>query len=191
MPTFETGGDGYNAEATGLHWTIPILRFVRIYIGWTFGNMARGPARDPLFDWHKKLGFLVPRHSVGRLVWRLINPPPLLPPETPGWEKQAANASRIAFYVILISLALTGWAAISTGRAALMSSLTGLIGSLSWPLIPRLPQTIHEPMQAVHELMVKVTCALVILHPAAALKHQSLDRGGRAGCLWPFPRRLP
>src|SRR5690606_22276188 len=121
-----------------------------------FGDMARGPARDLWFDWHKTLGFTILALSVVRLTWRLINPPPALPTEMPRWEKFAANLSHIAFYVIMIGLPLTGWVAISTGRAALTSTMANLVGALSWPLIPGLPHTMHEPMEQVHELLVKV-----------------------------------
>lgn len=189
MAVSRTGADRYNAVATGLHWLIALLLFVQIYVGWTFGDMARGPARDLWFEWHKTLGFAILALSLVRLAWRLINPPPALPPEMPRWETVAAHLSHIAFYVILIGLPLTGWAAISTGRAALTSTMTSLIGGLSWPLIPGLPGTIHEPMETVHELLVKVTYALVILHVSAALKHQFFDKGRMAGRLWPFPRR--
>ncbi len=188
MASSRRGADRYNAVAAGLHWLIALLIFVQIYVGWTFGDMARGPARDLWFEWHKTLGFMILVLSLVRLVWRLINPPPALPPEMPGWEKLAASLSHVAFYIILIGLPLTGWAAISTGRAALTSTMTSLVGGLSWPLIPGLPGTIHEPMETVHELLVKVTYALVILHVGAALKHQFVDKGRMAGRLWPFPR---
>ena len=188
MPTLRTGNDRYTAVATGLHWVIALLLFVQIYVGWTFGDMARGPARDLWFDWHKTLGFTILLLSLGRLTWRLLNPPPALPPETPVWERLLAGLSHIAFYIILIGLPLTGWAAISTGRAALTSDMAQLVGGLSWPLIPGLPRSIHEPMEGVHELLVKVTYALVILHVGAALKHQFIDNGRLAGRLWPFPR---
>lgn len=189
MANTRIGGDRYNTVATAMHWIIALLLILQIYVGWTFGDMARGPARDLWFDWHKTLGFAILVLSVVRLTWRLIDPPPALPPEIPRGEKFAANLSHIAFYVILIGLPLTGWAAISTGRAALTSTMTSLVGALSWPLIPGLPHTMHEPMEQVHELLVKVTYALVILHIGAALKHQFLDKGRMTGRLWPFPRR--
>ena len=178
----------YGALATLLHWTIAALLFVQIYVGWTFGDMDRGPARDLWFQWHKTLGVMILLLSLVRLAWRLIHRPPPLPLEMPGWERLVAKLSHWAFYVILIGLPLTGWAAISTGRAALTSDVTTLIGGLPWPLIPHLDRTLHAPMEGAHELLVKVTYALVVLHVAAALKHQFLDRGPMRGRLWPFRR---
>jgi cytochrome b561 len=43
-------------------------------------------------------------------------------------------------------------------------------------------------MEDVHDLLVKVTYVLVVLHVGAALKHQFLDKGRMAGRMWPFPR---
>lgn len=178
----------YNAVAAGLHWLIAILLFVQIYVGWTFGDMEKGAARDLWFDWHKTLGLVILILSLVRLGWRIANPPPALPAGTPRWERVAAGLSHFAFYVILIGLPLTGWAAVSTGRAALTSDMTALIGGLSWPLIPGLPRTLHGPMEDIHGLLVKVTYALVVLHVSAALKHQLFDKGPMAGRMWPFPR---
>jgi cytochrome b561 len=178
----------YNVVAAGLHWLIAILLIVQIYVGWTFGDMEKGAARDLWFDWHKTLGFVILILSLVRLGWRIANPPPGLPAGTPRWERVAAGLSHFAFYVILIGLPLTGWAAVSTGRAALTAEMTSLIGGLSWPLIPGLPSTLHEPMEGVHELLVKVTYVLVVLHVSAALKHQFFDKGPMAGRMWPFSR---
>lgn len=179
----------YNAVAAALHWSLALLVFGQIYVGWTFGDMERGPARDIWFEWHKTLGFVILALSLARLGWRLTNPPPALPPEMPAWQRRAAGLSHIAFYVILIGLPLTGWAAISTGRAALASHMTSLIGGWSWPLLPEIPHAWHEPMEGAHGLLVKITYALIVLHVGAAMKHQFLDGGRTAGRLWPFPRR--
>ncbi|MCH4267264.1 MAG: cytochrome b [Brevundimonas sp.] len=181
--------DRYNAVAAGLHWLIAILVFAEIYVGWTFGDMERGAARDLWFDWHKTVGITILILSLARLGWRIANPPPPLPARTPRWERVVAGLSHFGFYVVLIGLPLTGWAAVSTGRAALTSDVMSLVNGLSWPLIPGLPRTLHEPMEGVHELLVKVTYALVVLHVVAALKHQFLDKGRMAGRMWPFPRR--
>lgn len=180
--------DRYNAVAAGLHWLVAALLFVEIYVGWTFGDMDRGAARDLWFDWHKTLGISILALSLARLGWRVANPPPPLPARMPRWERVLAGLSHFGFYLILIGLPLTGWAAVSTGRAALTSDMMTLAGGLSWPLIPGLPQALHEPMEGVHELLVKLTYALVVFHVAAALKHQFLDKGPMAGRMWPFTR---
>ncbi|MFK0299239.1 cytochrome b [Brevundimonas sp. NPDC090276] len=179
----------YDIGAAGLHWLIAVLLFAEIYVGWTFGDMDRGAVRDLWFDWHKSVGITILILSLARLGWRIVNPPPPLPARTPRWERVVAGLSHFGFYMIMIGLPLTGWAAVSTGRAALTSDMMSLAGGLSWPLLPGLPRGLHEPMEGVHEVLVKVTYVLVVLHVSAALKHQFLDRGRMAGRMWPFPRR--
>ncbi|UZK65838.1 cytochrome b [Sphingomonas sp. M1-B02] len=174
----------YGAVAAAFHWGIALLLFAQIYVGWTFGDMERGPARGLWFDWHKTLGFVILILSLARLGWRLMNPPPPLPAEMKSWERIAARANHIAFYVILIGLPLTGWAYISTGSGALASSTTPLVGGLSFPFLPGLPREGHDTFEDAHVLLVKITYALVALHVAAVLKHLLIDKG-------PLARRMP
>lgn len=108
----------------------------------------------------------------------------------PRWDKTAAGLSHPAFYVILIGLPLTGWAAVSTGRAALTSDMTSLVSGVSWPLIPRLPRELHGPMEDVYDLLVKVTYSLVILHVGALLEHQFSGQGATGGADVAIPAPL-
>ena len=45
------------------------------------------PTKLDLFVWHKSIGMLVLALAALRLVWRLGNPAPALPPGTPRWER--------------------------------------------------------------------------------------------------------
>jgi cytochrome b561 len=97
-----------------------------------------------------------------------------------------AIANHLLFYVVLIGLPLTGWAAISTGAAAQESATTTLVGGIPFPFIPGLPQSAHEFYEGGHELLVKTTYALVVLHIGAALKHQFIDKSPIANRMPPF-----
>lgn len=166
----------YNNVAIALHWLLAILVIAQIYVGWTFGDMERGPARGEWFMWHKTLGVLILVLSLARLGWRFANPPPPLPADMPQWEKTLSGVVHVLFYVILIGLPLTGWAAISTGGAAQNTSFTDLLGAVPFPFIPGLPQSSHEGFEVAHDALVKVTYALLALHVGAALKHHFIDR---------------
>lgn len=184
-PTRE-GIERYNNVAIALHWIIAVLVLTQIYVGWTFGDMARGPAQDQWFTWHKTLGVTILLLSIVRLAWRLTNPPPPLPDTLPRWERIAARWNHTLFYVVLIGLPLTGWATISSGKNALTSATTTLIGNIPWPFIPGLPQSGHEGFATAHEVLIKITYALVILHIGAALKHQFIDKAQVANRMPPF-----
>ena len=176
----------YSNVAAAFHWTIAILLLVQIYVGWTFGDMERGAMRTDWFNWHKTLGLLILFLSLGRLGWRLLNPPPSFPIDTPIWEIWLARLNHAAFYVILIGLPLTGWAYISTGSGALTSSTTPLIGGLSFPFIPGIPREGHDAFEGAHGALVKVTYALLVLHVGAVLKHLLIDRKKLAQRMPPF-----
>lgn len=163
----------YNNVAIALHWLLAALLVAQIYVGWTFGDMPRGPERGEWFAWHKTLGVTILLLSLVRLGWRIANPPPPLPADMPSWEKAASRAVHVLFYVILIGLPLTGWAAISAGRDG---GTTELLGGAPWPFLPGVPEDARDALGGAHGVLVKTTYALILLHVGAALKHQFIDK---------------
>jgi len=173
----------YSNGAVALHWIMAALLLAQIWVGWTFHGMERGPARGDWFAWHKTLGALILVFAIVRLAWRLMHKPPPFPEELPHWERIAAVWSHRIFYALLILLPLTGLSAISGGAD---SATTALVGGIPLPLIPGLSEAFGDAMGDTHELLVKLTIALLVLHVGAALKHQFFDRSRAAGRMPPF-----
>lgn len=176
----------YNGGAVFLHWLTALLVLAQIYIGFTFHGMERGPARGDWFTWHKSVGVTILLLALVRLAWRLTHKPPPFPSELPRWERLAAVWNHRIFYVILIALPLGGLLAVSGGAD---EATTGLVGGLRFPLIPGISESLGDVAGEAHELLVKLTIALLVIHVAAALKHQFVDgkRVGRvAGRMPPF-----
>lgn len=179
----------YNNVAAAIHWITVLLVLTQIYVGFTFHEMERGPARGEWFEWHKTIGVTILLVTLVRLAWRLMHEPPPFPPELPRWERFAAVWNHRAFYVLLIVLPLTGLIAISGGAD---QATTRLAFDIPFPLIPGLSEDFGEGAGELHELLVKITIALVVIHALAALKHQFVDsrRVGRsAGRMPPFRPR--
>jgi cytochrome b561 len=174
----------YNNGAVIIHWLTVVLLLAQIYVGFTFHDLPRGPARGEWFTWHKTLGALILALSLFRLVWRLMHKPPPFPTDLPDWQRHAAVWNHRAFYVLLIALPLTGLAAISGGAD---EATTRLVGGIPLPLIPGLSEAFGDTMGEVHETLVTVTIALVLLHAGAALKHQFIDGTRTSGRMPPFP----
>lgn len=172
----------YNDGAIAIHWVTALLVVAQIYIGFVFAGMERGPERGEWFTWHKTLGAAILALSLIRLGWRLAHKPPPYPESLPHWERVAATWNHRLFYFLLIALPLTGLATISAGE----SGVTELLGGIPLPLIPGLPEAAGEQLGGLHELLVFITIALVVLHAAAALKHQFVDRARAAGRMPPF-----
>ena len=172
----------YNNGAIALHWITALLVIAQVYVGFTFHEMERGPARGEMFTWHKTLGATILVLSLIRLAWRLSHKPPPFPESLPRWERIAAVWNHRAFYFLLIALPLTGLATVSAGR----SGTTALLGGIPLPLIPGIPDSAGDMLGGLHETLVFVTLALVVLHVGAALKHQFVDRARVAGRMPPF-----
>jgi cytochrome b561 len=172
----------YTNVAFAIHWTVVALVIVQIYLGHTFHDLPRGPARSEMFTWHKTLGVTILLLTLDRLAWRLTHKPPPFPPQLPRWERIAAVWNHRIFYVLLIVIPLTGLATISAGR----EGATELVGGIPFPLIPGLPEPAGDTFGGVHEALIWLTIALVVLHAAAALKHQFVDKSRVSGRMPPF-----
>lgn len=172
----------YNNVAVAIHWITAALLLTQVYVGFMFADMARGPDRGDWFTWHKTLGAVILLLSLARLGWRLTNPPPPYPVELPRWERLAGVWNHRIFYFLLIALPVTGLATVSAGK----SGTTSLIGGIPLPLIPGIPEGAGEDLGGVHEALVFITIALIVLHIGAALKHQFADRYRMSGRMPPF-----
>lgn len=175
----------YNNGAVLLHWLTALIVVAQVIVGFTFANMERGPAQGDMFTLHKTLGATILLLALIRLAWRIAHPPPPFPIELPRWERIASVWTHRAFYLLLILLPLTGLIAVSGGASAEGKFSTPLLGGLSLPLIPGISEKTGDLSGDVHILLVLVTLALLVLHVAAAIKHQ-LQRNRAAGRMPPF-----
>jgi cytochrome b561 len=175
----------YNNFAVFLHWLTALLVVAQVAVGFTFANIGQGPARGELFTVHKTLGPLILIIVLVRLGWRIANPPPPYPPQLPRWERIAGVWNHRAFYFLLIGLPLTGLATISAGASSEGKTTTDMLGGIPLPLIPGIPKSAGETLESIHVVLVIATLALLILHIAAALKHQ-FEGNRAAGRMPPF-----
>jgi cytochrome b561 len=187
------GRSRYSAVAIVLHWTIAALILTNIALAWYF-NTLKGPDAVAPIQLHKSIGITVLLFSLVRLSWRLISPPPLLPPTVKGWERVAAQATHVVFYVLMLGLPLTGWAFVSASPLIKVHP-TVLYGLIPWPAVPYpgldsdAVHAAHKALGFTHETLAKVAYAAIVLHVSAALKHQFLDRDDVVARMIPLLRR--
>jgi cytochrome b561 len=184
----------YDNVAKTLHWLIALAIVAVWVIGYTMTHIERdNPYKFPLFQWHKSIGITILLLSFVRLVWRLMNPPPPLPAHMPPWERMAAKASHLLFYVLMIGMPLVGWAIVSSSPLNLPTYLYGhiswfkdipwLYNGIFWPNLPVLPdldpdtkkQASHT-LDFAHECGAYILAGLLVLHIGAAHKHHWFDR---------------
>lgn len=174
----------YRSLVVWIHWITALAVVAQVTIGFVFHGMPRGPERMELFTWHKTVGALILILALLRLAVRLMNPPPPYPSDFPKWERFVAVWNHRLFYLLLIALPLTGLAAVS-GRAE--DGTVPLQFGLELPAIPGIAE--ENAFGDVHEVLVIVTLALLLLHVSAALYNQFGSRTNVADRMPPFRSR--
>jgi cytochrome b561 len=184
----------YNAVAMTLHWLIAALLIANILIAWYFNTLTGLPKIAPV-QLHKSIGITVLLLSLLRLIWRFVAPPPPMLRSLANWERWAANAVYVLFYVVMIGMPLSGWAMTSASRLIQVYPIT-LYGWIHWPAIgplttlpPVQMKSAHEAFETTHGLLAKLAYALIVLHVAAALRHQFIKRDAVVWRMVPFIRK--
>lgn len=173
----------YGFVAQGLHWVIVGLVIVQVTLGKLADDLPLGLDKLALLARHKSVGITILGLAVIRLAWRLIDRPPP-PPPMPRWQFFTSRLTHAAFYVLLFAMPLSGW---------LMSSASNY--PVSWFGFVQLPDFVapdpdlKDLLEDVHETLAKTLIVLAILHTAAALKHQFIDRDGLLMRMLPWRTR--
>jgi len=182
-----TSGDGpvrrYSNTAVAIHWITVALVLFQIWLGLSFADMEQGRARSELFTWHKTIGVIILLATIARLTYRLNNPPPLYSPDLPRWERAAGVWNHRLFYILLIALPIGGYLAVS-GHSK--GPTTTLLGGIPVPVLPGVSEQMGELAGDIHKYAAFLLIALIVLHAAAALKHQFIDRKPVSGRMPPF-----
>lgn len=176
----------YSLVSLTFHWGIALL--VAVQVGLITAHEAiEGPMSRTMIDWHKSVGMTILVLTLGRIVWRLMNPAHPLPVDAPRWQNLLARTIHILFYVLLIALPLGGWASSSAaGRAV------EWFGLFTWPALPvPLDRALARTFLDMHEAGVKVLYVLLALHVVGALKHHFIDRDNVLYRMLPILRRRP
>ena len=161
----------YTRTAVVLHWLIAALVLVMIVLGQVMTEVPREtPMRGPLFNFHKSLGLLVLALMVVRLAWRIGHRPPPLPTDIRAWNRQLANATHAAFYVLLIAQPLFGYVASVFGKYGVK------FFGLPLPAWGSDNPALREPFLAAHHLVADLLVGLIALHLAGVAWHRF---GGR------------
>jgi cytochrome b561 len=177
-PTVKVLSDRYSAVAIAFHWAIAAGIVLQLALGWHMGDLD-GLPRSILLQIHKSVGISILVLTVGRMVWRAMNPPPPHGSGLSKIERVASHAVHMGFYGLLLLLPLTGWAMVSLERTGGMK----IFGAIPWPRFPfagLLPGDLQESLANVsgqaHALLVWVMLGLLGLHVAGALKHHFVSR---------------
>lgn len=161
----------YGSVAKFLHWLIAISVLLMLLVGVSFDYLPK-----PLYAFalpiHKSLGVTILGLIILRLLWRLANPVPRLPKNTPQWECIAMRAVHFLFYVIIIAMPITGIVMTIAGSHPL--TFWWLL-NIHVPFIPA-DKALSSLMFNWHAYLAWTIAALIVLHTAAALKHHFINK---------------
>ncbi len=162
----------YTPTAIALHWLLAVMIASAFCIGLYMADLRISPLRLKLYNWHKWLGMVVLALSVLRLMWRLSHKPPR-PLPGPRWQTRVASVLHGTLYVLFFAVPVLGWA---------MSSASGFpvvpFGLIALPDLVAPNRDLADLLRAVHRYAAWTLSGMVLLHVAAAIKHQFIDRDG-------------
>ncbi len=177
----------YHRFSIVLHWLLAVALISIFAVGAYMADLPFSPQRLKLYNWHKWAGISILLLSILRLGWRLSHRPPALPDVVtlamPSWQLKAYHATHIAMYALFFTVPLVGWAYSSASGFPVV--LFGV-----WPLPDFVPvsKDLAELIKPWHGIGAFSLASLVLLHVAAALKHQWIDKDGLMQRMWPRRR---
>jgi cytochrome b561 len=160
----------FNLLARLLHWTMAVLILTMAFIG--IGMVSTLSSKyHQLLSLHKSIGSLILVLAAVRLVNRLLNPPPPLPLDLPGWQKFLATGSHVILYALMFALPLVGWSMLSAGGYPIV-----VWGAIHLP--PILPHNapVFALLRSTHTLLALLLFAVFLGHLGAALFHALIRR---------------
>ena len=167
----------YHRFAILLHWVLGLSLILLFGVGLYMADLPFSPQRLKLYNWHKWAGVTLLVLSAVRLAWRLTHRPPALPASVaaamPAWQRVAHHATHHAFYLLFFVVPLLGWAYSSAAGFPIV-----LFGSLPLPDFVPVSEGLADLLKPLHKFSAFALAALVVVHVAAALKHQWVDRDG-------------
>jgi cytochrome b561 len=166
---------GYTLIAILLHWLLTLGLVGLFAMGLYMADLPVSPLRLKLFNWHKWAGICVLLLSGLRLIWRFTHQPPPLPEgiqeRMPAWQHAVHRASQHTMYALFFIVPLVGWAYSSAAGFPVV-----VFGVLPLPDFVSADKVLAELIKPWHELTAFALAGLVLLHVAAALKHQWFDK---------------
>ncbi|MBL0941250.1 MAG: cytochrome b [Alphaproteobacteria bacterium] len=158
--------NSYGSIAKLFHWTIAFLIIGMYILANIMMYLSPSVMKYSLYDLHKSTGLLIFSLVLLRLIWRWINPSPMLPLSVPRVQKIASQINTILLYMLMIIFPISG---------GIMTTMSGhpikfynlfVIQPLYYNL-----NSIAKAAREIHGYSAYALCILVSLHTLAAFYH--------------------
>ena len=165
----------YTRTAMLFHWVLGLALIGLFSVGLYMADLPFSPQRLKLYNWHKWAGVTLLALAVLRVLWRLSHRPPALPAAMvramPRWQTLAHHATHGLLYALFFAVPLIGWAYSSAAGFPIV-----FLGLWQLPDFVPVSKDLAEAIKPWHQYSAFAMAGLVVLHVAAALKHQFIDR---------------
>ena len=165
-----TSGPGYGIVAKALHWLIFVLLAVQYAIGSIMPHIGRNTLDEGWVAWHFSVGATILFFIAIRLIWRLLHPVPLLPTMAP-WERRVSGITHWTLYILILVMTFLGWAAMNARGWTVR-----LFGLVPLPAVAPNGSSWGHEAGDIHNVLVYVLLAFIVLHVAGALYHYYAKR---------------
>jgi cytochrome b561 len=91
----------------------------------------------------------------------------------PGWQKLAHHGTHLALYVLFFAVPLSGWAYSSAAGFPIV-----FLGLVPLPDFVPVSEPLADILKLGHATLAFTLAGLVLVHIAAAIKHQWIDNDG-------------
>jgi len=165
----------YSAAARAMHWLTAAIVAVVFFFGlWIhYFEPADEAFKLRLYNVHESLGAVVFVLMCIRLAYRLRNPAPPLPPDTPAAIRLAAHGTHAALYALLIAMPVLGFLATNAWGFPLK-----VFGVLPLPVPIAKDEAIAKVLSALHWSGALAVVLLIGGHVAGVVYHTFIRRDG-------------
>jgi cytochrome b561 len=160
----------YRPPAVVLHWLVALLIVTLFGLGWYMMEIEKQPGSDWYFNLHRSLGLTVGGLIVLRILWRALHRPAELPAAMPMWEKKLSLAAHWLLYACMIVMPLTGYLGASYNRSG------AAFFGYKLPFWSGPERNLSKLFFTIHEALVWVFVAVIVLHALAGLKHLLVNK---------------
>jgi cytochrome b561 len=171
---FFNSAENYGLIAKLSHWLIAALIIALLGIGWWMVDLNYyDPWYHEALTWHKSLGLIAGIVVIFKLISNLIDVSPEPQASLSSFERIASRFVHYFLRLTMLVIPVTGYL-ISTSEGAVID----VFNWFSVPVLLEINDRARDIAIEVHYYLAYATLALVMLHIAAALKHQFIDHKG-------------
>jgi len=160
----------FGSLAKFFHWTIALFIIGLLCFGFYMVGIQDEIQREQAFNMHKLFGLSVLVLASLRLVWRWMNPVPVLP-HMPWWELALEKTVKFCLYLAMFAMPISGW---------IFSTAAGHAPHIGQFIIPapfvKLDIHFAGVVFQVHQYTGWAIIVLLCMHVAGGFKHHFIDK---------------